>query len=115
MRNTPVHHPSHYNTPPAAACRPALRALLPSLTDTVLDGGIECIAAMAFFPSVIYFGWLYLSGFKYLWRAGQKGDFAEDIEKTRKCLGLSLDVPLPTPMEMLKARAQKAIEELPES
>lgn len=56
-----VNHPAHYN-----------------------DGAIECIEAMR-----IMFGdekvkaFCELNAYKYLWRAGKKGDAKEDIEKAK--------------------------------
>lgn len=53
-----VEHPQHYN-----------------------QGNIECIDAMisAFGLETIYF--CKLNAFKYIWRAGNKGDAVEDLEK----------------------------------
>lgn len=56
-----VNHPAHYN-----------------------QGGIECIDAMlaAFGTSAVQ-TFCHLNAFKYLWRAGQKGDKTEDLRKAR--------------------------------
>ena len=58
--NTPdsetVNHPRHYNAHPS---------------------GIECIAVAE------HFNFCLGNAIKYIWRAGEKGDFVEDLEKAR--------------------------------
>lgn len=52
--NDPVNHPAHYTSHPS---------------------GIECIQVTE------HMGFCIGSAFKYLWRAGLKGDAIEDLEK----------------------------------
>lgn len=69
MSNDPVHNPSHYNA----------------------GDGIKCIDAMrsAFHPSEVA-AFCKLNAFKYLWRAGKKGDTIEDMEKAQVYLGWAI-------------------------
>lgn len=83
---TPAYiHPRYYNSPPPAASKPALIALgvYPDTFDR------ECITAMMEIDPRMAFGWAYGSAIKYLWRAGQKGDPAQDYNKVRRCLALA--------------------------
>ena len=70
MSNDPIHSPSHYDA----------------------GSGIECIDAMraAFHPSEVA-AFCKLNAFKYIWRAGKKGDTVEDLEKAMVYLGWTID------------------------
>ena len=56
------------------------------------DGAIECIDAMrSAFPASEVAAFCKLNAFKYIWRAGKKGDTVEDLEEAQVYLGWTID------------------------
>lgn len=99
MPTETINHPVHYQEASQIG-RPILKILLPA---HLLDR--ECIGVI----EQLHCSFSYGSALKYLWRAGNKGNAAEDLQKSRWYLNRILDARADDGNERELAKIRKAV------